>query len=282
MYSDSELLSTIRRGFSTSKCRIDRKCSCGNILIFPYMNEQREWVGHNYKLWNVPGDGWTRGVTRGCCVTSTFPRRVSRCEIRENIENDTIKVSPLPAESTRLLYGGGRGMDRATGVERNGGIANLQEVRFGLSMWIIHTITTGRIALVFFRPSFSNRSKSRDTYCYDSGWIALFSNFFLAQSRLYLGSERLARPNWLLSRFSWIFSILQMLDHVKIVSMELLFSLNNIFKELIVLVSISSSSCTVKWIFTLSMILEKLNIISLSREELSCIIPYYNTYQFNI
>lgn len=201
MYSDSELLSTIRRGFSTSKCRIDRKCSCGNILIFPYMNEQREWVGHNYKLWNVPGDGWTRGVTRGCCVTSTFPRRVSRCEIRENIENDTIKVSPLPAESTRLLYGGGRGMDRATGVERNGGIANLQEVRFGLSMWIIHTITTGRIALVFFRPSFSNRSKSRDTYCYDSGWIALFSNFFLAQSRLYLGSERLARPNWLLFPF---------------------------------------------------------------------------------
>lgn len=201
MYSDSELLSTIRRGFSTSKCRIDRKCSCGNILIFPYMNEQREWVGHNYKLWNVPGDGWTRGVTRGCCVTSTFPRRVSRCEIRENIENDTIKVSPLPAESTRLLYGGGRGMDRATGVERNGGIANLQEVRFGLSMWIIHTITTGRIALVFFRPSFSNRSKSRDTYCYDSGWIALFSNFFLAQSRLYLVSERLARPNWLLFPF---------------------------------------------------------------------------------
>lgn len=201
MYSDGELLSTIRRGFSTSKCRIDRKCSCGNILIFPYMNEQREWVGHNYKLWNVPGDGWTRGVTRGCCVTSTFPRRVSRCEIRENIENDTIKVSPLPAESTRLLYGGGRGMDRATGVERNGGIANLQEVRFGLSMWIIHTITTGRIALVFFRPSFSNRSKSRDTYCYDSGWIALFSNFFLAQSRLYLGSERLARPNWLLFPF---------------------------------------------------------------------------------
>lgn len=201
MYSDSELLSTIRRGFSTSKCRIDRKCSCGNILIFPYMNEQREWVGHNYKLWNVPGDGWTRGVTRGCCVTSTFPRRVSRCEIRENIENDTIKVSPLPAESTWLLYGGGRGMDRATGVERNGGIANLQEVRFGLSMWIIHTITTGRIALVFFRPSFSNRSKSRDTYCYDSGWIALFSNFFLAQSRLYLGSERLARPNWLLFPF---------------------------------------------------------------------------------
>lgn len=192
MNSDSELLSTIRRGFYTSKCRIDRKCSCGNILIFPYMNEQREWVGHNYKLWNVPGDGWTRGVTRGCCVTSTFPRRVSRCEIRENIENDTIKVSPLPAESTRLLYGGGRGMDRATGVERNDGIANLQEVRFGLSMWIIHTITTGRIALVFFRPSFSNRSKSRDTYCYDSGWIALFSNFFLAQSRLYLGSERLA------------------------------------------------------------------------------------------
>lgn len=201
MYSDSELLSTIRRGFSTSKCRIDRKCSCGNILIFPYMNEQREWVGHNYKLWNVPGDGWTRGVTRGCCVTSTFPRRVSRCEIRENIENDTIKVSPLPAESTRLLYGGRRGMDRATGVERNGGIANLQEVRFGLSMWIIHTITTGRIALVFF-VLLSRIGRNRETHIVtipDGSFSFRTSSSRKVDSILALNGS--PRTNWLLLQF---------------------------------------------------------------------------------
>lgn len=201
MYSDSEILSTIRRGFSTSKCRIDRKCSCGNILIFPYMNEQWEWVGHNYKLWNVPCDGWTRGVTRGCCVTSTFPRRVSRCEIRENIENDMIKVSPLPAESTRLLYGGGRGMDRATRVERNGSIANLQEVRFGLSMWIIHTITTGRIALVFF-VLLSRIGRNRETHIVTIPGGSL--SFRTSSSRKVdsiLALNGSPRPNWLLLQF---------------------------------------------------------------------------------
>lgn len=51
-------------------------------------------------------------------------------EAREDIDNDTIKVSPLPEESTRVLYGIGPRL----GWKGNGGDARLQEVRFDLSM----------------------------------------------------------------------------------------------------------------------------------------------------
>ena len=67
----------------------------------------------------------------GDVVTSNFPRGVSHCEIRENIENDTIKVSPLLGESTRLLYGGWIGPLGWKGMAASRTCRNL---RFGLSM----------------------------------------------------------------------------------------------------------------------------------------------------
>lgn len=121
-------------------------------------------------------------------------------ETREDIDNDTIKVSPLPEESTRVLYGWiGAGVERKR-RHREPAATSIRSIDVNNTYYYFIWIESPCFSL-----SLSLFGRNRGTHI-----VTILSNFF-SQSRQYATSLRpFPCPNSLLFQY---FPLVQILEH---------------------------------------------------------------------